>query len=75
MKIRFKATDKMKRYNGTYSFVDGDVKDIPEDEAKRLLDGWPDNFEELTKAKASEPDETKAMRPKRNKLFKPDRDK
>lgn len=66
-KVKFKATEKRPAYNGQFSFKDGEVKEVPEVEAKRLVKDFPDSFEII--------EEEKAMKPKRNRLMKPSKNK
>ena len=76
MKVKFKSTEKMIRYNGTYSFVDGEEKDIPDSEGHRLIADFPDNFSEVApRAKTDIDDKKKGWRPGRNKMTKSEQDK
>lgn len=43
-KVKFTATSEMQRYTGTYSCTDCQVREIPDAEAKRLIETFPKNF-------------------------------
>ena len=62
MKVKFKSTKRMARYNGVVTFFDGDVKDVDDKLAKYLLESYPQNF-----AKAKKPSDNKAVTPENNK--------
>lgn len=56
MKLKFKASDKLVKYNGAFSVSDGEhTPEINEEEAKRLLASWPENFSELNEAPKPDP--------------------
>ena len=45
MQIRFTATKMMAAYEGPIGvMVDGQTRDVPDSEAERLRDTFPDNF-------------------------------
>ena len=68
MKIKFKSPVEGGIYSGKFSFANGEVKDIPEEDGKRLLSDFPEKFSEV---KA----ETKQKFPSMNKMRKSDKTK
>jgi hypothetical protein len=68
MKLRFKATAKMRQYNGAFTARDGEVSpDLSEKEATRLCNSWPENFAPLEPAKPKT--ERKAFKPPKDKMI------
>ena len=65
-RVKFTSPVAGGKYTGTYSFKDGDTKEVPDEEAARLVKDFPDKFEVVTE-KAARPKRDKAMRPGRNK--------
>lgn len=70
MKIKYTNPHPDARYHGTYAFRDGDVRDVPEAEAQRLIRCFPTLF-----AIVIDDETAKEMRPSHNKALKPKRTK
>jgi len=69
-KLKFVATERRSAYIGTVSFGDGQVKELGDELAVRLLKDFPDNFSEVKaapKEKSTRTARDKSMRSSRNK--------
>jgi len=59
MKLRFKKTDAMEKYEGFHGeehviFSDGEMKDVPDEKAEQLLKDYPEFFTSLEDIKRAE---------------------
>jgi len=66
MKLRFKKTEVMEKYQGFHGkerieFSDGETKDVPDEKAAQLLEDYPEFFTEAGKPDKREKPETPAM--------------
>ena len=69
MKLTFKATKSLQGYHGGgRHFTDGQTQEVPDEEAKLLVQSFPDNFSaQKPKVKAAKPTADKGYRATRNK--------
>jgi len=64
--LKFKATKEMQAYCGTIDFKDGDEKELPDEEANRIVADFPKNF---SIKKAGGKAETKQLTEAKDKGF------
>ena len=65
MKVKFKATGKIPEWRNRFGFWrDGNIKDIPDDVAQRLIDRFPKFFFEV-----KEQPEEKEVMPTHDKMI------
>jgi hypothetical protein len=71
-KVKFTATKLHEAYHsGAFSFSDGEIKEIPDEEAERLIETFPENF---TLVAGDEP-EAKMVSERKTKMIRGKKDK
>lgn len=66
MRLRFKKTDAMERYQGFHegepvNFSDGEEKDVPDAKGEQLLENYPEFFTKVKGGSQTEEAETPAV--------------
>ena len=76
VKVIFTATKSVARYSGNFTATDGQIVEVSESEAKRLVADYPDNFAVVeAKPPKDKISSTKKMTPKKNRSLKPKKDR
>jgi hypothetical protein len=56
VKLRFKASPAFQRYHANPDWLDGDVREVGEEEAKYLMDTFPEHFKDTDIVKEEIPE-------------------